>query len=73
MMRAGNKEFYDAMDAFERWLRSPAGVYVSTKNLEREDRSMWPRSWYCNGEVDKLFRAWLAGMSYQRCLNLENE
>jgi len=68
-MRLRSKEWYEAMDAFERWMRSRGGVYVSS--LEREDKSMWPTAVYRDGMANALWRAWLAGMSYQRCLDLE--
>ena len=56
-----SKEFYEIMNQFEK----DAGYYDFTK----ESKSLWEKQiYYCNGQVNNLFRFYLLG--YQNAKNL---
>lgn len=70
-MKPGTKEFYDVMAQFEK----DALELTYGKKLEREAKDLWSRGcFYCNGEINIMFKAYLMGYSYARVeFNLTGE
>lgn len=63
--KPGSKEFYEAMAQFEKDILNFRG---DVKKI-REDRSMVPAGvYYCDGNVNVQFKAYLAGAAYMRSL-----
>ncbi len=62
-MKRGTKEFYEAQEAFENFLRQYGGIYVSL-DFEKDE----PPAFYTNGEIDKLFRVFMGGYSLAKSI-----
>lgn len=65
-MKRNGKEFEDLRGQFEKDLHSMP-VYVG-RNLEREDRDSTVQVYYQNGEVNRLFIAYMHGYQHAKCL-----
>ena len=59
-MRRGTKEFADVQAQFERCAQSGYFGYVSS-DMEKEEISAPARSFYRNGELNKIFLSYMAG------------
>ena len=56
-----SKEFYELMAQFEKDMKYG--------QLKREEKKMWPRKvYYCNGEVNNLFKIYMLGYQNAKCL-----
>jgi uncharacterized membrane protein len=60
------KDFYDLMNNFEM-------IYSYEGSMKKEDKKLWRSgAYYCNGEINKLFKAFMHGYSYHKNIsNLE--
>ncbi len=63
-----SKELYDLMDFFER--SAPKLVYCG--GFEREKKELWLKGfYYANGNVNNLFRLFMAGYTFGKSQNEE--
>ena len=63
-MKRGTKEFYEVKSSFERAVNSGIFGYISGDLTEDNSR---PTTFYANGEVNKAFRAYMAGYAAAKC------
>ena len=54
----GTKEFYDIMEAFERYVKSDACPYIGC-TIERADKNA--KHFYENGRLNQMFIVYMAG------------
>lgn len=64
-MKVGSKEFYDILAEFEKTFNQ----LNLSKNDFPEDHYLYGKVsyYYCNGETNNLFNAFLKGVSLGRC------
>lgn len=63
-MKRGSKEFYQAVESFERDVNSGSLGYISS-DFTKDDFSK--TTFYENGEVNFAFRVYLSGYSSAKC------
>jgi hypothetical protein len=67
----GTQEIVEAMDAFERYCKSPNSGYIGCK-IERIEKNGaqaegWPKNhFYTNSELNEKFQFFLTGYSFAR-------
>ncbi len=63
--KPGSKQFEETMQAFEAIVLNPAFDRIKG----REGRDVWKfGAYYCDGEINALFKGFLHGMAYSRTL-----
>lgn len=67
-MKAGTKEFYEYMTAFERIIKEETYGH----KIER-DKSGIKGVWYKDGEVNLYFKIFLRGIAVEKCENRLSE
>lgn len=66
----GTKEFHELIDQFEKDFIA-SDMYVSARNpLQRASKES--KYIYDNGEVNKIFNAYIMGYSYRKSIELGN-
>lgn len=57
------KEFYDLMNAFERYSKH-IRIRTGSQGLKREPKENWEKTWYySDGEANQAFKIFMAGYS----------
>ena len=70
-MKRGSKEMYDLMVYFESNINKV--VYVGS-DFSREDKELWEIGhYYCNGKVNDLFLAYMAGYGHGKSVQRDGE
>ena len=64
-MKKGSKEFYNVMQEFEKWVRSG---YLNCPCIFDKEKGDTAGYFYCHGEVNNEFRAFLCGFQLGRIL-----
>lgn len=68
-MKAYSKEFYEAIEFFERCVtKSEYGNFRLDKPTQEERDKLPKGEWYNHGETNKAFRLFLSGIEYGRLL-----
>lgn len=63
-MKANSKEFYEAMEMFEKVMIS--NFYGN--NFDKEKKENVPVGiWYADGKINTLFKMFLEGCEYSKC------
>ena len=65
-MKYGSKDFYDAMDTFEKWIKQ-YGRLSDINRASKEDVKKF-KCFYDNGETNRLFMLFLCGIEFGKYL-----
>jgi len=67
VMRRGSKEWYEVKSQFERDMRA-TGIVTPDFRMEKDAP---PKYIYCNGDVNRAFRAYLVGYAFGKAIGLD--
>ena len=65
MVKPGSKEFAELQEFFEKQVLNYIAVYGKTVERDGSVRGQW----YTNGEINNLFKAFLAGYEYHKVIS----